>query len=122
MGFNIGDIVAIHADPSRVGPVIQILQSVDGFGRYRVLHEAGSMREYAEDQPDRTTAVELPRAPLRRSGYRLTRLKSCGLRSARLSNSLTSASSLVTDRRRDDRLPIHLRGSALCAEDLARSG
>ncbi|MEV4384117.1 DEAD/DEAH box helicase [Micromonospora sp. NPDC049580] len=50
MGFNVGDIVAVQADPSRVGPVIQILQSVDGFGRYRVFHEAGSMREYAEDQ------------------------------------------------------------------------
>ncbi|MEH0980901.1 hypothetical protein [Micromonospora sp. CPCC 205556] len=50
MGFNVGDIVAVQADPSRVGPVIQIMQSVDGFGRYRVFHEAGSMREYAEDQ------------------------------------------------------------------------
>ncbi|MFC4018836.1 DEAD/DEAH box helicase [Micromonospora sp. GCM10011542] len=50
MGFNVGDIVAVQADPSRVGPVIQILQSVDGFGRYRVFHEAGSLREYAEDQ------------------------------------------------------------------------
>lgn len=50
MAFNVGDIVAVQADPSRLGPVIGILQSVDGFGRYRVFHEAGSMREYAEDQ------------------------------------------------------------------------
>ncbi|MGW9193075.1 SNF2-related protein [Micromonospora chersina] len=50
MGFNVGDIVAVQADPSRVGPVIQVLDSVDGFSRYRVFHEAGNLREYAEDQ------------------------------------------------------------------------
>ncbi|MEW2329429.1 SNF2-related protein [Micromonospora chersina] len=50
MIFNVGDIVAVQADRSRIGPVIEVLNGIDGFGRYRVFHGPGNLREYAEDQ------------------------------------------------------------------------
>ncbi|GIJ36271.1 hypothetical protein [Micromonospora sediminimaris] len=50
MLFKVGDIVAVHADTSRIGPVIEVLQNADRFGRNRVFHGPGNMREYAGDR------------------------------------------------------------------------
>lgn len=43
-------MVALRADRSRVGPVVDLLAAIDGLQRYRVFHAPGHMRDYAEDQ------------------------------------------------------------------------
>ena len=48
--FNVGDLVALNADSSRKGPVIEILPPVQGQYRYRVFHSPNDIREYLEDQ------------------------------------------------------------------------
>lgn len=48
--FKVGDIAVLNADPSRKGPVIEILSTVQGQYRYRVFHSPNDIREYLEDQ------------------------------------------------------------------------
>ncbi|MFY1632342.1 SNF2-related protein [Solwaraspora sp. WMMB335] len=60
MVFKVGDIVAVQADISRLGPVIEVIHSADGFGRYRVFHGPGIMREYAGDQLMLAVAQQAP--------------------------------------------------------------
>ncbi len=48
--FEVGQIVALRADPSRSGAVIVLLAPVDGSYRYRVFHEGGHTRDYYEEQ------------------------------------------------------------------------
>ena len=48
--FQIGELVMLRADPSRIGPVIAVLPTVEGQARYRVYHGPGVTRDYAEDQ------------------------------------------------------------------------
>lgn len=48
--FKVGDIVALNADPSRKGSIIEILTPVQGRRRYKVFHSPEEIREYIEDQ------------------------------------------------------------------------
>jgi len=48
--FSIGQIVCLKADPTRQGPVIEILPLLAGRIRYRVFHSPGEIREYSEEQ------------------------------------------------------------------------
>lgn len=48
--FAIGQLVFVHADPQRRGPVIQIMPVTGGRARYRVFHSATEIREYYEEQ------------------------------------------------------------------------
>ena len=50
MRFSVGQIVQLCADPSRRGPIIEIMSPVGGMNRYRVYHSAGNTQEYFEDQ------------------------------------------------------------------------
>lgn len=55
-----GQIVGLRADPSRRGPIIEILPPIGGVQRYRVFHSPLDIREYREDQ---LIQVELPIEP-----------------------------------------------------------
>lgn len=83
MGFNVGDIVAVQADTSRIGPVIEVLDHGDGFGRYRVFHGPGNLREYAGDQLVSAPAQQAPKGTLSPEEFRAR------LVAARLSHPLT---------------------------------
>ncbi len=48
--FALGQLVALKADPTRTGPVMEVLPPVGGSPRYRVFHEAGNIRDYREEQ------------------------------------------------------------------------
>lgn len=48
--FEIGQIVALNADPARSGPVIEVLPAVGGSQRYRVFHSPGNVRDYHAEQ------------------------------------------------------------------------
>ena len=48
--FKVGDIVALNADHSRKGPVIEILPEVQGIPRYKVFHSSDDIGEYLEIQ------------------------------------------------------------------------
>jgi superfamily II DNA or RNA helicase len=48
--FQAGQIVILKADPSRQGPVIEILAGAAGRVRYRVFHSPSEIREYYEEQ------------------------------------------------------------------------
>ncbi|MHC5821120.1 MAG: DEAD/DEAH box helicase [Nostoc sp.] len=48
--FNLGQLVCLRADPSRSGPVIEILPPAGGRSRYRVFHSPTQILEYHEDQ------------------------------------------------------------------------
>ena len=48
--FQIGQIVSLRADPSRKGPVINILPPVGEVDRYQVYHSPTEIREYRADQ------------------------------------------------------------------------
>jgi ATP-dependent helicase HepA len=48
--FNLGKLVCLRADPSRSGPVIEILPPAGGQARYRVFHSATQILEYHEEQ------------------------------------------------------------------------
>jgi len=48
--FNLGQMVCLRADPSRSGPVIEILPPTGGRSRYRVFHSPIQILEYHEDQ------------------------------------------------------------------------
>jgi len=50
VAFEVGQLVALRADPARMGPVTAVLPAVEGRARYRVFHAAGASRDYAEDQ------------------------------------------------------------------------
>ncbi len=50
MLFEKTQMVQLKADPSRKGPVIEILPPVDGLARYLVFHTAGNVQEYYENQ------------------------------------------------------------------------
>ena len=50
MAFSIGQLVCLKADPSRQGPVIEVLPPAAGRIRYRVFHSPVEIREYYEDQ------------------------------------------------------------------------
>lgn len=84
MGFRIGEIVALRADHTRVGPVIEALQSVDGYARYRVFHGPGNVREYAGDQL--VSAAQHEQASVEAMSLEEFRSR---LTAARLSNPLT---------------------------------
>jgi ATP-dependent helicase HepA len=58
--FSLGQVVAVRADRSRVGPVVDVLPAIDSVSRYRVFHSPGHMRDYAEDQ---LVAVEEAQPP-----------------------------------------------------------
>jgi ATP-dependent helicase HepA len=55
--FEVGQLVAVRADPARKGPVIAVLPPVGGRLRYRVFHSSSATREYAEDQ---LVAADMP--------------------------------------------------------------
>lgn len=48
--FRVGDIVVLTVDPSRKGPVIEILPPVQGQHKYRVFHSPEDICEYLENQ------------------------------------------------------------------------
>lgn len=48
--YKIGDIVVLKVDPSRKGPIIEILPRVQNQQKYRVYHSPSDIREYLEDQ------------------------------------------------------------------------
>jgi len=48
--FDIGQIVCLRAEPTRSGPVIEILPVVGGRARYRIFHSPTNIQEYHEDQ------------------------------------------------------------------------
>lgn len=48
--FHLGQLVCLRADPSRSGPVIEILPPAGGRSRYRVFHSPTQTLEYHEDQ------------------------------------------------------------------------
>ena len=51
--FNVGELVRLRADPSKSGPVIEILSAVSGVDRYRVFHGRSDVRDYYADQLER---------------------------------------------------------------------
>ena len=50
MTFELGQFVQLRADPSRQGPIIEMLSPVNGMNRYLVFHSSGNTQEYFEDQ------------------------------------------------------------------------
>src|SRR6185503_20054296 len=48
--FSVGQIIFLKADPTRQGPVIEVLPPLAGRARYRVFHSPGEIREYSEEQ------------------------------------------------------------------------
>lgn len=48
--FRTGTVVYLRVDPSRCGPIIDIIQNPGGTFRYRVFHSASLVREYDEEQ------------------------------------------------------------------------
>ncbi len=48
--FSAGQIVCLKADPSRQGPVIEVLPPLAGRVRYRIFHSPGDIREYSQEQ------------------------------------------------------------------------
>ena len=48
--LRVGNIVALKADPSRRGSIIELLPPVRNQNRYRVFHSPDDIREYLEDQ------------------------------------------------------------------------
>ncbi|MEH2458809.1 DEAD/DEAH box helicase [Nostoc sp.] len=48
--FNLGQLVCLRADPSRSGPVIEILPPAGGQSRYRIFHSPTQILEYHEEQ------------------------------------------------------------------------
>lgn len=50
MTYKRGDMVQLHADPSRQGIIIADLSSISGIKKYRVFHSSGTISEYFEDQ------------------------------------------------------------------------
>src|SRR5690348_2490324 len=48
--FKVGDLVALRADPSRTGPIIEELPLVAAHRRYRVFHSPTDIREYLDQQ------------------------------------------------------------------------
>lgn len=46
----VGQVVALRADVTRVGPIIATLPSVDGRPRVRVFHSGETIRDYFADQ------------------------------------------------------------------------
>jgi superfamily II DNA or RNA helicase len=48
--YKVGDIVAFKTDPSRQGPIVEILTPIKGQNRYRVFHSPEDIREYLHDQ------------------------------------------------------------------------
>lgn len=83
VGFDVGDLVAVRADPARVGSIMKILSTVDGFTRYRVFHGPDAIREYAEDQLVGARAMEPADHVLAPEAFR------AALTAARLSHPLT---------------------------------
>jgi len=49
-GYKVGDIVAFKTDPSRQGPIVEILPPIKEQNRYRVFHSPEDIREYLQDQ------------------------------------------------------------------------
>ncbi|MHC5730721.1 MAG: hypothetical protein ACYTXY_42765, partial [Nostoc sp.] len=45
-----GQLVCLRADPSRSGPVIEILPPAGGRSRYRIFHSPTQILEYHEEQ------------------------------------------------------------------------
>ena len=56
--FKPGDMVYLKVDPSRKGPVMQLLPSVGGQPRYMVFHEPGNMPIYTENQISLETVTD----------------------------------------------------------------
>src|SRR5579859_2554015 len=48
--YAVGQLVAVRADPSRQGSIIEILSPVGGAARYRVFHGSSQIVVYQEDQ------------------------------------------------------------------------
>ncbi|MEH1912944.1 SNF2-related protein [Nostoc sp.] len=48
--FNLGQLVYLRADPSRSGPIIEILPPAGGQSRYRIFHSPTQILEYHEEQ------------------------------------------------------------------------
>lgn len=61
--FAVGQIVQLTADPSRRGPVIEVLPEVGGVRRYRVFHGGTDIREYDEPQLEPAPEATTPPAP-----------------------------------------------------------
>ena len=48
--FKVGQLVSLRVDPSRQGPIMEILPPTGEQFRYRVFHSPGDIREYQENQ------------------------------------------------------------------------
>jgi len=48
--FSVGQLVRLRADPSKAGPVIEILPAVGSVTRYRIFHGPSDIRDYYADQ------------------------------------------------------------------------
>jgi hypothetical protein len=48
--FQVGQLVCLRAEPSRLGPIIEILAPVSGQNRYRVFHSPSHIGEYHQEQ------------------------------------------------------------------------
>jgi ATP-dependent helicase HepA len=48
--FKVGQLVCLRAEPSRLGPIIEILAPVSGQNRYRVFHSPSHIGEYHQEQ------------------------------------------------------------------------
>jgi ATP-dependent helicase HepA len=55
--YRIGQLVRLRADPSRSGPITEVLSPTGGIPRYRVFHSATDIGEYHQDQ---LVAVDAP--------------------------------------------------------------
>lgn len=58
--YSVGQLVCLRADPTRKGPIIEILPEVGGMQRYRVFHSPDDIREYRADQLIPGVVVGLP--------------------------------------------------------------
>lgn len=48
--FSVGQVVCLVADPSRTGPILEVLPPIGGIPRYKVFHTATQIFEYYEAQ------------------------------------------------------------------------
>ncbi len=50
MQFEVGDMVQLRVEPTRLGPVVEVLPKIENVPRYRVFHSAANIATYSHDQ------------------------------------------------------------------------